>query len=65
MGLYPVIDMSQAILSLIFGSFIGFSLGMLVGAGIFAEAYTIIKDNLLKWGDLGKLTIPEVAGKDL
>jgi hypothetical protein len=35
---------------------------MLCGAGIFAEAYPLIKDGLLKWGDLGKLTIPKVAG---
>jgi hypothetical protein len=35
---------------------------MLVGAGIFAEAYPFIKDNLLKWGDLGKLTIPKALG---
>ena len=35
---------------------------MLVGAGIFAEAYTFLKDNLLRWGDLGKLTIPKVIG---
>ena len=35
---------------------------MLVGAGIFAEVYTSIKDNLLKWGDFGKITIPNVVG---
>lgn len=43
-------------------AFWGGVLGMLVGAGIFAEVYTFIKDNLLKWGDLGKLTIPKVVG---
>ena len=37
-------------------------LGMLAGAGIFAEAYTFLKNNLLKWGDLGKLTIPKMIG---
>lgn len=45
-----------------FDAFWGGVLGMLVGAGIFAEAYTFIKDNLLKWGDLGKLTIPNLIG---
>ena len=35
---------------------------MLAGAGVFAEAYTLIKDNLLKWWDFGKLTIPKVIG---
>lgn len=43
-------------------AFWGGVLGMLVGAGIFAEAYTFLKDNLLKWGDLGKLTIPTAIG---
>ena len=43
-------------------AFWGGVLGMLVGAGIFAEAYTFLKDNLLRWGDLGKLTIPKVIG---
>lgn len=45
-----------------FDAFWGGVLGMLVGAGIFAEAYTFLKDNLLKWGDLGKLTIPKMIG---
>ena len=43
-------------------AFWGGILGMLVGAGIFAEAYTFLKDNLLRWGDLGKLSIPKVIG---
>jgi uncharacterized membrane protein YedE/YeeE len=43
-------------------AFWGGVLGMLVGAGIFAEAYAFLKDNLLKWGDYGKLSIPKVAG---
>ena len=43
-------------------AFWGGVLGMLVGAGIFSEVYPLIKDNLLKWGDLGKLTIPKVVG---
>ena len=33
MGLYPAIDMSQTILSLVFGGLIGFSLGLLGGGG--------------------------------
>lgn len=43
-------------------AFWGGVLGMLVGAGIFAEVYPYIKDGFLKWGDLGKLTIPQVIG---
>jgi uncharacterized membrane protein YedE/YeeE len=45
-----------------FDAFWGRVLGMLVGAGIFAEAYMLIKETLLKWGDLGKLTIPKAIG---
>jgi uncharacterized protein len=37
-------------------------LGMLAGAGLFAEGYPFLKDNLLKWGDLGKITLPQVLG---
>jgi hypothetical protein len=42
-------------------AFWGGVLGMLVGAGIFSEVYPLLKDTLLRWGDLGKLTIPNVA----
>jgi hypothetical protein len=42
-------------------AFWGGVLGMLVGAGIFSEVYPLLKDNLLRWGDLGKLTIPNVV----
>jgi len=45
-----------------FDAFWGGILGMLVGAGIFAEAYTFIKDNLLKWGSLGTLPFPTWIG---
>ena len=45
-----------------FDAFWGGVLGMLVGAGIFAEVYPFLKDNLLKWGDYGKLSIPKVVG---
>ena len=43
-------------------AFWGGVLGMLVGAGAFSEAYPLIKDNLLKFGDIGKLTVPGVVG---
>jgi hypothetical protein len=43
-------------------AFWGGVLGMLVGAGIFAEVYPAIKDTLLKWGDFGKLTLPNLLG---
>jgi len=43
-------------------AFWGGILGMLVGAGIFAEVYTFIKDTILKWGDIGKITIPKALG---
>jgi len=43
-------------------AFWGGILGMLVGAGIFAEFFSFIKDSLLKWGDLGKITIPKLLG---
>ena len=37
-------------------------LGMLVGAGLFAEAYPSLKKTVLTWGDFGKITIPQVLG---
>lgn len=37
-------------------------LGMLVGAGLFAEAYPGLKKTVLTWGDFGKITIPRVLG---
>lgn len=36
-------------------------LGMILGAGIFAELYPLIKKTLLKIGDFGKVTLPEVT----
>jgi len=45
-----------------FDAFWGGVLGMIVGAGVFAEVYPLIKDNLLKLGDFGELTIPKVIG---
>ena len=37
-------------------------LGMLVGAALFAEAYPGLKETVLTWGDLGKITLPQVIG---
>lgn len=34
--------------------------GMLFGAAIYAEAYPLLKKTVLKWGDFGKITIPEI-----
>jgi uncharacterized membrane protein YedE/YeeE len=45
-----------------FDAFWGGILGMLVGAGIFAEVYPFLKGNLLNWGDYGKLSIPKLVG---
>ncbi|MBP2625874.1 MAG: YeeE/YedE family protein [Firmicutes bacterium] len=37
-------------------------LGMLVGAGLYAEAYPMLKNSVLTWGDFGKITLPQVLG---
>lgn len=37
-------------------------LGMLLGAGLYAEAYPFMKETILKIGDYGKITLPEVLG---
>ena len=37
-------------------------LGMLVGAGLYAEAYPYLQKTVLSWGDYGKITIPQVLG---
>ena len=37
-------------------------LGMLVGAGLYAEAYPYLQKTVLTWGDYGKITIPQVLG---
>jgi len=36
-------------------------LGMISGAALYAEAYPIMKKTVLTWGDLGKITIPDVV----
>ena len=35
-------------------------LGMIAGAAIFAEAFPILKKSILTWGDLGKITLPQI-----
>lgn len=37
-------------------------MGMLVGAGLYAEAYPFLKTTVLTWGNYGKITIPQVLG---
>ncbi len=37
-------------------------IGMLVGAGVFAELYPVLKKTVLTWGDYGKITIPQILG---
>jgi len=37
-------------------------LGMIVGAGLFAEAYPILLKTVYTWGDLGRITLPQVLG---
>ncbi len=36
--------------------------GMIVGAALYAEAYPLMKQTVLTWGDLGRLTLPQVLG---
>ena len=37
-------------------------LGILIGAGLYAEVYPLIQGNLLKVGAYGKLTFPALLG---
>jgi hypothetical protein len=37
-------------------------IGILIGAGLYSEVYPLIQSNLLKIGDYGKLTIPDLLG---
>ena len=37
-------------------------LGMLVGAGLYAEAYPAMKTSVLTWGSFGKITFSQVLG---
>ena len=43
-------------------AFWGGVLGMLAGAGVYAEVYSLIKGNPLTWGSLGKITLPSILG---
>lgn len=37
-------------------------LGMIVGAAVFAEVYPMLQKTIYAWGDLGKITLPQVLG---
>ena len=37
-------------------------LGMLAGAAVYAEAYPLLKDTVLTWGDYGKITLASSTG---
>lgn len=37
--------------------------GMLVGAGLYAEAYPLLKTSVLTWGDYGKVTLPQLMDR--
>ncbi|BCA78897.1 DUF6691 family protein [Desulfuromonas sp. AOP6] len=37
-------------------------LGMVAGAAVYAEAFPLMKRTVLTWGNLGKITIPQVLG---
>jgi uncharacterized protein len=37
-------------------------LGMILGAGLFAEAYPMLQETVYTWGNLGKITLPQVLG---
>jgi uncharacterized membrane protein YedE/YeeE len=37
-------------------------LGMLAGAGLYGEAYPAMKETVLTWGDLSKITFPQIIG---
>ncbi len=37
-------------------------LGMVLGAGLYAEAFPLLKETVLTWGNLGKITIPGALG---
>lgn len=36
--------------------------GMLVGAAIYAESFPLMKTTVLTWGNLGKITVPQILG---
>lgn len=36
--------------------------GMLAGAAFYAESFPVMKTTVLTWGDLGKITVPQILG---
>lgn len=36
--------------------------GMILGAGLYAELYPLMKETVLTWGDFGKVTLPAALG---
>lgn len=36
--------------------------GMIVGAGLFAEAFPFLEKTVYTWGNLGRITLPQVLG---
>ncbi len=37
-------------------------LGMILGAGLYAEVYPLMKETVLTWGNFGKVTLPSALG---
>jgi len=37
-------------------------IGMIVGAGLFAEAYPVFEKTVYTWGNLGRITLPQALG---
>lgn len=37
-------------------------IGMLIGAGLYAEAYPLLQDTVLTWGSMGKITLHGILG---
>jgi uncharacterized protein len=37
-------------------------LGMIAGAALYAEAFPVLEKTVLTWGNLGKITLPQVLG---
>ncbi len=37
-------------------------LGMIVGAALFAEAFPFLQATIYNWGDLGRITVPQILG---
>lgn len=37
-------------------------LGMIVGAGLYAEAFPLLEKTVYTWGNLGRITVPQILG---